>query len=375
MLRLARGSGHSEAVRALVQAVAEAGGAHGAALFAAFENRSECVRLGAVGTARTLPKLASVEALAKAAKERGSTAVPLDGPRGPLGLTILDGMDPARADEVATIVELAAAVLTLVDVREPQTGESAKVREPVGRLYSAAYFRDTAAREVDRALRHGRRLSLAVLLADGACDRHTVEGAVHVVVRDTDVFAKLDASTYGLLLPETPSWGAAACRRRILERIAARDGGRISLGIATFPHDGLDLERLLDTATARAREQASSVVRARDLDREALGPIVDALLARPMLDVGVSSTYPLDVSETALLALSMGACREARRRGSGDGDRQRTSRRTGARGAARRERGHRPSGGRACAPRVRRRRCAGPHGRARGLGLLRTAAA
>ena len=315
VLKLARGSGHSEAVRALVQAIAEAGGAHGAALFAAFEDRSECVRLGAVGTARTLPKLASVEMLARAAKERGATALPLDGPRGPLGLTILEGMDPARASEVATVVELAAAVLTLVDVREPQTGESAKVSETRGRIYSAAYFRDTANREVDRALRHGRRLSVAVLVADGQFDRHSVEGAVHVVVRDTDVFAKLENQTYGLLLPETPGWGAAACRRRVLERIAARDAGRISFGVATFPHDGLDLERLLETASVRAREQASSVVRARDLDRQALGAIVDALLARPMLDVGVSSTYPLDVSETALLALSMGACREARRGG------------------------------------------------------------
>ena len=315
VLRLARGSGHSEAVRALVQAIAEAGGAHGAALFAAFEDRSECVRLGAVGTARTLPKIASVQVLAAAAKERGATALPLDSSRGPLGLTILEGMDPARAQEVATIVDLAAAVLTLVDVREPQTGESAKVSEAAGRIYSAAYFRDTAAREVDRAVRHTRRLSVAVLVADGPFDRHAVEGAVHVVVRDTDVFARLEDQCYGLLLPETPGWGAAACRRRILERIAARDGGRISFGIATFPHDGLDLERLLSTAGARAHEQASSVVRARDLDRQPLGEIVDALLARPMLDVGVSSTYPLDVSETALLALSLGACREAIRGG------------------------------------------------------------
>jgi hypothetical protein len=262
-----------------------------------------------------LPKLASVETLATAAKERGATALPLDGSRGPLGLVILEGMDPTRGGEVATTVDLAAAVLTLVDVREPQTGESAKVSESSGRIYSAAYFRDTAAREVDRALRHGRRLSVAVLMADGAYDRHAVEGAVHVVVRDTDVFARLEDQTYGLLLPETPGSGAAACRRRILERIAARDGGRISLGVATFPHDGLDLERLLQTAGARAGEQARSVVRARDLERQALGSIVDALLARPMLDVGVSSTYPLDVSETALLALSMGACREALRGG------------------------------------------------------------
>ncbi len=315
VLRLARGSGHSEAVRALVQAIAEAGGAHGAALFAAFEDRTECVRLGAVGTARTLPKIASVDALLSAAKDRSATALPLDGSRGPLGLTILEGMDPSRSAEVATMVDLAAAVLTLVDVREPQTGESARVSEQSGRIYSAAYFRDTAAREVDRALRHTRRLSVAVLVADGPFDRQAVEGAVHVVVRDTDVFARLEDQTYGLLLPETPGWGAAACRRRILERIAARDGGRISLGVATFPHDGLDLERLLWTAGARAHEQASSVVRARDLDKQPLGEIVDALLARPMLDVGVSSTYPLDVSETALLALSLGACREARRGG------------------------------------------------------------
>jgi hypothetical protein len=46
-----------------------------------------------------------------------------------------------------------------------------------------------------------------------------------------------------------------------------------------------------------------------------LQEVVDALIARPMLDAGPRSPYPLDVAGAALFALVARACREALRGG------------------------------------------------------------
>jgi hypothetical protein len=46
-----------------------------------------------------------------------------------------------------------------------------------------------------------------------------------------------------------------------------------------------------------------------------LQEVVDALIARPMLDAGPRSPYPLDVAGSALFALVARACREALRGG------------------------------------------------------------
>ena len=49
--------------------------------------------------------------------------------------------------------------------------------------------------------------------------------------------------------------------------------------------------------------------------RMPLQEVVDALIARPMLDAGPRSPYPLDVAGSALFALVARACREALRGG------------------------------------------------------------
>ena len=51
------------------------------------------------------------------------------------------------------------------------------------------------------------------------------------------------------------------------------------------------------------------------LESLSLQDVVDALIARPMLDAGPRSPFPLDVACSALFTLVMRACREAMRGG------------------------------------------------------------
>jgi hypothetical protein len=88
-------------------------------------------------------------------------------------------------------------------------------------------------------------------------------------VRDTDVLARVDEREFYLLLPETGGIGAHACRRRIMRQLGAlgapaadrSESLGVSIGVATFPHNGTDLSQLLRVAKHRADISSHSVVR------------------------------------------------------------------------------------------------------------------
>src|SRR5262249_34731009 len=66
LIRLARGSGQSDAVRVITEAFAEATDARGVALYAAFDGpNAECVRLATNGTARDMPAVSRMDDLAR----------------------------------------------------------------------------------------------------------------------------------------------------------------------------------------------------------------------------------------------------------------------------------------------------------------------
>ena len=69
------------------------------------------------------------------------------------------------------------------------------------------------------------------------------------------------------------------------------------------------------SARARALDDSRSPVHPLALDAMPLQEVVDALIARPMLDAGPRSPFPLDVAGSALFALVTRACREASRGG------------------------------------------------------------
>lgn len=332
VVRLARGSGHADAVRAITDSIVEISGARGVALYATFGREGDCVRLSAVGTAMALPSVESTAEVLARIDEGGAQAIPLLAAQGEIGLVVVDGVEPGKEAEVASMADLASAVLSLVDGRQ---SASASIKDEAGRVYTSAYFHDVAAREIDKAKRHKRRLSLACVQVDREIpsrERAEVEDCVLSSVRDTDTLARMDRHEYFLLMPETSALGAHACRRRVLSRTEGDRRSRLAserrastpsrpgrapfcMGVATFPHDGTRLDLLIASARARAFDDAHSAVHGLGLSGLGLAEIVDTLLSRSMLGAGARTPFPLDLAPPAVLSLVAAACREGRRGG------------------------------------------------------------
>jgi hypothetical protein len=189
-------------------------------------------------------------------------------------------------------------------------------------------FEDATNREIDRAKRHGRRLAIAAMLARDAEVRpsggsgvpSSFEELVLGVVRESDVLGRGDDGEHLLLLPETGALGAHACRRRLLRLASSRDVERrpwVSVGVATFPHDGRTREALVERARLRLREASRSIVHTHALHGRPLRDVVHALLDGPPTEPG-TPTPALSrtrVSPAVAQALVSAACREALRGG------------------------------------------------------------
>ena len=239
------------------------------------------------------------------------------------------------ASEVFPLLPLLAAQATtslaLIGARE-QSHRGA-MKDPSSSAYTFAYFVDVAGREIDMARRHNRRFALATIGVQ--FDRPsqgegepTVLVAEHVLsaVRDTDVLARVDANEFYLLLPETGGLGAHACRRRILAELATRESGwspgglGVTVGVATFPHDGGDLSRLLRVAKQRAEASQNSVVHRLDLWEHSLPELADALLAQPAAELlpgtrGLECPHYIELPAMDLVGLALSTVAEAWRAG------------------------------------------------------------
>ncbi len=331
LVRFARGAAQSDAVRAIVDGVSQLSGARGVALYASFgESDAERVRLAALGSALDLPSTAPAADLAHLVSARHARVIPLVTGGGELGILVLDHAPNVAEPEIANLADLAAAMLSLVD-RHDQVDESVRV-------YPPRHFRTVADRMLTLAARHDRRASvLAITIPDGRSTRRedtTLE--IADIIRNTDALCGNEEGDLLVFLPETTGLGAHSCRRRILARLmgdrrARPKGGAggsgvrsqdpksktppISIGVATFPHDGATLKRLVRSARTRAYDDARSPVHTLSLEALALPEVIDALIARPMLDAGPRSPYPLDVASASLFALVARACREALRGG------------------------------------------------------------
>jgi len=328
LVRFARGAAQSDAVRAIVDGVAQLSSARGVALYATFGDvDSERVRLAAIGSALDLPTTSQPADLSRLVQARHARVVPLVAGGGELGILVLDHAPSVPEGELANLADLAAAMLSLVD-RHDHVDESVRVFPP-------RHFRTVADRMLTLAARHDRRASvLAISLPSGDRAGRKEEATLEIadIVRNTDALCGSEDGDLLVFLPETTGLGAHACRRRILARLTgdrrARPRGNagrgqeprsrmgtVAIGVATYPHDGPTLKRLVRAARARAFDDSRSPVHALALDTMALREVVDALIARPMFDAGPRSPYPLDVACASLFALVSRACREALRGG------------------------------------------------------------
>jgi CheY-like chemotaxis protein len=329
LVRFARGAAQSDAVKAIVDGVAQLSGAKGVALYATFgDEESERVRLAAIGTALDLPAASMPADLSRLVQARHARVVPLVSAGGELGILVLDHAPNLPEPEIASVADLAAAMLSLVD-RHDHVDESVRVFPP-------RHFRTVADRMLTLAGRHDRRASvLAITLPSVDRPNRREEATLEIadIVRNTDALCGTEDGDLLVFLPETTGIGAHFCRRRILARLNGERRARpskgtvarsqeprsksapIAVGVATFPHDGATLKRLVRSARARAVDDSRSSVHTLALDTMALREVVDALIARPMLDAGPRSPFPLDVACASLFALVTRACREAMRGG------------------------------------------------------------
>lgn len=167
----------------------------------------------------------------------------------------------------------------------PQLQEEARVDPKTG-LYNARYFAGTLEVEIARAERFER--PMAVIMADLDLLREINNNYGHLAgdvvlrgvadifrsqLRHYDVPARFGGEEFSILLPETPATQAYEIAERIRRAVAeavfevdtAAEPLRatVSVGVATFPDDGMDANQLIhraDLAVYRAKLQGRNRV-------------------------------------------------------------------------------------------------------------------
>src|SRR6187402_3468399 len=299
----------------------------------AAEGSRQLMRVAARGALADAPSFCDEMELLNHAREHRLDTLRLALRREQSGMVLLGKTAEDRsASEVFPLLPLLAAQATtslaLIGARE-QSHRGA-MKDPSSSAYTFAYFVDVAGREIDMARRHSRRFALATIGVQ--FDRPsqgegepTVLVAEHVLtaVRDTDVLARVDANEFYLLLPETGGLGAHSCRRRILTELALREpawskeGLGMTVGVATFPHDGGDLSRLLRVAKQRAEASQNSVVHRLNLQALTLAAMTDTLLSEPGAGNGhgLESPHYIELPTMDLVGLALSTVAEASRAG------------------------------------------------------------
>jgi DNA-binding NarL/FixJ family response regulator len=321
ILRRAQRGENVEAATALVDGLVEQGAARGVALYCEVpgpNGTSVHERVAQAGSLTSLP--ARTADLLELGRKSSLFIWSLPVAGDDLGALVAD--EPTDERLVTSMIELASVVLALSS-RASRRNETVSDAFPAGLLYTSAYLRVLGPRELDRAKRHGKSLSFLALTGTPTRD---VAPALLETLRSSDVLAEATPDVLVVVLPDTGAFGAAACRKRLFARISGDPRARpahaahlragaspAGLGTASYPHDGEDLDTLLDLAIDRARADEASVVHGLELGSKTLGEIVDTLRARPAMQAGPRSTYPLDLSIGALSQLVEHACAAARR--------------------------------------------------------------
>ncbi len=334
---IAEADSRREAAVWLGRVLAELGGAQRVLVYLpAGEGARQLMRAAARGEGVEGPAFCEDMELLTFAREQGLSVLRLALRRELGGIVLVDGLPAAdvalEQEFVETINSQAATVFALIAAREQS--HRASMKDPRSSAYTFAYFVDVAGREIDMARRYKRRFALAtigVYPRDGENEREsydepTIVTAERVLaaVRDTDVLARVDANEFYLLLPETGGLGAHACRRRVLEQlapVAKKFSYELAVGLATYPHDGGDLSRLLRVARHRAEASRGSVVGRLGLHELPLPELVDRLvagLAVPFDSAAGMLEGPryVELPATDVAGLVISAIREAARGGS-----------------------------------------------------------
>lgn len=201
---------------------------------------------------------------------RGATLVPLVHAgkiKAALCMVSNNRARPLAEKDMKMVADLADRVAVVVSHAElfAQVEQQA-VTDPMTGLFNRRYFQEQLAKEIDRFQRFGHAFSFIIVDLDylkkinDTLGHHFGDAAIkHIAnvlkrnVRDVDTVGRFGGEEFVVLLPETDFQHSRMVAERICNAIRERpiEGvGTItaSLGLATFPYDAQDKEKLFELA-------------------------------------------------------------------------------------------------------------------------------
>lgn len=229
---------------------------------------------GTAGTLESLPGAVAVQWGTPAPDGEYSTRLPLRAQDSEVGALHLSG----EADEemLSAIVRQLGLSLYTIGLHDDLFQQS--VRDPLTGLFNRRYLLETVRRELRRALRGGRPLSLLFLDVDRfkqindrcghqAGDR-VLQGIADLLAsnfRTEDVVSRYGGEEFLIALPDAGLEDSLRRAQQLARAVTEIDFGlaagpeqiTVSVGVATFPDHAADLDALIaaaDTALYRAKE-------------------------------------------------------------------------------------------------------------------------
>jgi diguanylate cyclase (GGDEF)-like protein len=228
-------------------------------------------------------------------------------------LALYDRLGPDEFDDADLLTLRTFAGQTGVAVHNVRVHEEAQrlsLTDPLTGLWNYRYLRESLRREVERASRFGRMLTVLVLDLDHFKEVNDTYGhaagdlvlgefarRIRVGLRDVDLAFRQGGEEFVVLLPETDAYGGAIVAERLGAAIrdipvpidarrldtAGRPVDRIpisvSIGIAVYPEHGSTAQQVLDAAD-------DALYAAKDAGRDTYR------LAEPLMDVTRSAVSP-----------------------------------------------------------------------------------
>ncbi|MFI1991280.1 diguanylate cyclase [Actinoplanes sp. NPDC020271] len=231
---------------------------------------------GSAGVVAEEPACESYVAVPICAPPTGEDQEPGPGTLGVLALYDRLGSPAFDDSDLCTLRTFAGqAGVAVHNVRVHEEAQRLSLTDPLTGLWNYRYLREVLRREVERASRFGRMLTVLVLDLDHfkevndtfghpAGDQVLGEFArrIRVGLREVDVAFRQGGEEFVVLLPETDAYGGVIVAERLgalvrdrpvqLDQrrpgLADRTSISVSIGIAVFPEHGETAQRVLDAA-------------------------------------------------------------------------------------------------------------------------------
>ena len=202
-----------------------------------------------------------------------------------LGVLTLAGQpaQPLRSWEplVQTVTQRIALALANLNLREKLRQQS--IRDPLTGLYNRRYMEQALERELHRATRHNRTVSVAMLDLDrfkpindrfghdaGDMVLQEIARFLNTNLRSEDIVCRYGGDEFALILTETTpaeaihrfeALGRGICDLRLIYQGELLSGISVSIGLASYPQHGKTPSEVLhaaDTALYKAKAQGRS---------------------------------------------------------------------------------------------------------------------